>query len=44
MKGKRPDDELAAVPSAWRVLEVHALNVPALREERHLVIVQRNAS
>lgn len=44
MKGKRPDDELAAVPAAWRVLEVHALNVPGLREDRHLVIVQRNAS
>jgi 16S rRNA (guanine527-N7)-methyltransferase len=44
MKGKRPDDELAAVPPEWRVLEVHALHVPGLGEDRHLVIAQRNAS
>jgi 16S rRNA (guanine527-N7)-methyltransferase len=41
MKGKRPDDELAAVPPEWRVLEVRALEVPGLREDRHLVIAQR---
>jgi 16S rRNA (guanine527-N7)-methyltransferase len=44
MKGKRPDDELAGVPPEWRVLEVRALDVPNLREDRHLVILQRNAS
>ncbi len=41
MKGKRPDEEIARVPSAWRVLEVRALNVPGLNEERHLVTLQR---
>jgi 16S rRNA (guanine527-N7)-methyltransferase len=41
MKGKRPDEELASVPSVWRVLEVRALRVPGLNEERHLVTLQR---
>ncbi|MEJ1964370.1 MAG: 16S rRNA (guanine(527)-N(7))-methyltransferase RsmG [Gammaproteobacteria bacterium] len=41
MKGKRPDDEIATVPPAWRVLEVRSLSVPGLNEERHLVILQR---
>jgi 16S rRNA (guanine527-N7)-methyltransferase len=41
MKGKQPDDEIAGVPPAWRVLEVRALQVPGLNEERHLVTLQR---
>ena len=41
MKGKRPDDEIAGVPSAWRILEVRPLSVPGLNAERHLVVVQR---
>jgi 16S rRNA (guanine527-N7)-methyltransferase len=41
MKGKQPDDEIAGVPSAWRVLDVHPLSVPGLNAERHLVVVQR---
>jgi 16S rRNA (guanine527-N7)-methyltransferase len=41
MKGKRPDDEITAVPASWRVLEVRALAVPGLNEERHLVMLQR---
>jgi 16S rRNA (guanine527-N7)-methyltransferase len=41
MKGKRPDDELAGVSSEWRVLEVKALAVPGLNEERHLITLQR---
>ena len=44
MKGKRPDGEIAGVPSAWKVLEVRALSVPGLNEERHLVILQRAGS
>jgi 16S rRNA (guanine527-N7)-methyltransferase len=43
MKGKRPDDEIAGVPSAWAVLEVRALGVPGLNEERHLVTLQRSS-
>lgn len=42
MKGKRPDEEIAAVPSQWRVLDVHSMEVPGLGEDRHLVIAQRN--
>ena len=41
MKGKRPDDELATVPPPWRVLEVRALTVPGLNEERHLVTLRK---
>jgi 16S rRNA (guanine527-N7)-methyltransferase len=41
MKGKRPDDEIAGVPADWKVLDVQALPVPGLNEERHLVTLQR---
>ena len=41
MKGKRPDNEIANVSSAWSVLDVRALSVPRLNEERHLVTLQR---
>jgi 16S rRNA (guanine527-N7)-methyltransferase len=37
MKGKRPDREIVALPSGFRVLGVHRLRVPGLDEERHLV-------
>ncbi len=37
MKGKRPDDELSAVPKSFRVLAVHRLEVPGLFDQRHLV-------
>jgi 16S rRNA (guanine527-N7)-methyltransferase len=37
MKGKRPDDEISALPRAFRVLAVHRLRVPGLPDERHLV-------
>jgi 16S rRNA (guanine527-N7)-methyltransferase len=41
MKGKRPDDEIAAVPMPWRVIETKSLTVPGLNEERHLVILRK---
>ena len=41
MKGRRPDEEIAGVPPAWRILEVRALAVPGLNEARHLVTLQR---
>ena len=41
MKGKRPDDEIAGIPARWKVLDVRALVVPGLNEERHLVTLQR---
>jgi len=37
MKGKRPDDEISAVPKSFRVLAVHKLEVPGLPDQRHLV-------
>lgn len=43
MKGLRPDEEIAALPAGWRLESVHALAVPGLVGERHLVIVGRNA-
>jgi 16S rRNA (guanine527-N7)-methyltransferase len=47
MKGKRPDDEISALPRSFRVLAVHRLSVPGLPDERHLVElipVQRKSS
>jgi len=37
MKGKRPDEELSALPKSFRVLAVHRLKVPGLDDARHLV-------
>jgi 16S rRNA (guanine527-N7)-methyltransferase len=37
MKGKRPDDEISALPRSFRVLAVHRVRVPGLPDERHLV-------
>jgi 16S rRNA (guanine527-N7)-methyltransferase len=37
MKGRRPDDEVPAVPKSFRVVAVHRLKLPGLDDERHLV-------
>lgn len=37
MKGKRPDEEIAALPKSFKVLAVHVLKVPGLSDARHLV-------
>ena len=37
MKGKRPDDEVSAVPKSFRIIAVHRLKIPGLDDERHLV-------
>ena len=37
MKGKRPEEEISALPKSFRVLGVHRLKVPGLDDERHLV-------
>ncbi len=37
MKGKRPEDELGAVPKSFRVVAVHQLKLPGLDDQRHLV-------
>jgi 16S rRNA (guanine527-N7)-methyltransferase len=40
LKGVRPDDEIAALPEGWRMLQAAPLQVPGLDAERHLVTVQ----
>jgi 16S rRNA (guanine527-N7)-methyltransferase len=40
MKGKRPDGELAQLPSAARLIEVETLHVPGLDAERCIVWLQ----
>ncbi len=41
MKGACPDDEIAALPAGWALHEMHALKVPGLDAERHLVVIGR---
>ncbi len=41
MKGARPDDEIAALPAGWALCGMHALKVPGLDAERHLVVIGR---
>lgn len=41
MKGRRPEQEIAALPADVRVLAVHRLSVPGADGERHLVEMVR---
>ncbi|MBS7457073.1 16S rRNA (guanine(527)-N(7))-methyltransferase RsmG [Coralloluteibacterium stylophorae] len=41
MKGRHPDDEIAALPEGWQVAAAHRLAVPGLDAERHLVVLTR---
>ncbi|MFC4765557.1 16S rRNA (guanine(527)-N(7))-methyltransferase RsmG [Dyella koreensis] len=41
MKGKQPDDELPGVPAGFAVQGMHALAVPGLEAQRHLVVIGR---
>ncbi|HUL94269.1 MAG TPA: 16S rRNA (guanine(527)-N(7))-methyltransferase RsmG [Burkholderiales bacterium] len=41
MKGLHPFEEIGRVPAGFRVREVHAVAVPGLGAERHLVLVER---
>jgi 16S rRNA (guanine527-N7)-methyltransferase len=41
MKGAFPHEEIARLPGDWRVSQVHALAVPGLVGERHLVVLER---
>jgi 16S rRNA (guanine527-N7)-methyltransferase len=41
MKGKRPDEEIAALPGGWQVTEVRQLVVPGLDEARSVVTLKR---
>jgi 16S rRNA (guanine527-N7)-methyltransferase len=42
MKGRYPDEELAARLNGWKVAAVHRLVVPGLGDERHLVELCRS--
>ena len=42
MKGRYPTDELARIPSGWKLAAVHRLNIPGLDEQRHLVELCRS--
>ena len=42
MKGRYPEEELAARLKGWKVAAVHPLTVPGLAEERHLVELCRS--
>ncbi len=37
MKGRRPDEEIAALPKSFAVAAVHRIALPGLDDERHLV-------
>jgi len=41
MKGKRPDDEIAALPSGVEMFHVEQLRVPGLDAERCIVWMKR---
>ena len=41
MKGVHPAGEIEALPTGWAVTAVHALSVPGLDAERHLLIIER---
>ena len=44
MKGKRPDDEVAALPAAVEMFHVEQLQVPGLDAERCIVWLKRRAA
>ena len=41
MKGRRPEEELKALPAGWKLLNVHPIRVPGLDAERCLVELAR---
>lgn len=42
MKGKHPAEELDGVPDGFKVEAIHALTVPGVEGERHLVVIRRD--
>lgn len=42
MKGAIPQDEIVALPKDWRLAATHALHVPGLGAQRHLLELTRN--
>jgi 16S rRNA (guanine527-N7)-methyltransferase len=43
MKGKRPDQEMAALPRGWRLVAARPLSVPGLSESRCLITLEQDA-
>jgi len=41
MKGKRPDEEIAALPAGWRLIEMRSLQIPGLADARSIVVLGR---
>lgn len=41
MKGVHPFEEIERIPPDFRVRQVHALTVPGLEADRHLVLIER---
>jgi 16S rRNA (guanine527-N7)-methyltransferase len=41
LKGRFPQDELAALPDGFRIDRIRALTVPGLDAERHVVVIRR---
>jgi 16S rRNA (guanine527-N7)-methyltransferase len=41
MKGVLPENEIAALPSEWRVVHTLPLGVPGLQAQRHLIVIER---
>lgn len=41
MKGRRPDEEIAALPAPWRATAVDRVHVPGLDAQRHIVVLER---
>lgn len=41
MKGRMPDEEIAALPAGYRHLATHRLHVPGLDAERHLIVIEK---
>ncbi|HTV77768.1 MAG TPA: 16S rRNA (guanine(527)-N(7))-methyltransferase RsmG [Steroidobacteraceae bacterium] len=41
MKGRLPQEEMAAVGPSWQITQVVPLRVPGLNEERHLLVAGR---
>lgn len=44
MKGAFPNDEVAALPPAWRVAQSVRLAVPQLGAQRHLLLLERSSA
>jgi 16S rRNA (guanine527-N7)-methyltransferase len=44
MKGRRPDEEIAAVRPPWAVVETRPISVPGLEAERHVVVLALTSS